>query len=1839
MAEFDQLKVDLNQARGRSAKAAQALAAARERLRRLATERARLARRADPQDPEHGRRSEQLEPLMAEAEREAKRGSERLAGLREVERGLIGSFAVFTDPTENITRLDDEFPLLLLPVRIETRFKTFGDTAAHRELWVRIYPDDCAIDTFEETLSEPEVRNARGYWQEIWRAGGVEDGERAAWRGLVGSHGSGRSAWIIENYQPLNLAEKPRKVSRTDVVLTIPTETALAPAERNAVAALWRAIWLAGDDLGAQQAAFNALRVAVGDPRAAELVELYRPFNLDDVPEKPLAKTDVNVSAAFVDFPQNVETKRDSWTRAPKATVLPDRFVLICYSGAASRTFIGNPVPSSLVVGPDPSAVAGDQLRPEGGGLVVPDELRWATDFNRAVDWGLGFRVPLTEAQARTGFDRILVVGLRMSAGPEEGKEMLETLIRHHQCSRAGFSVLPQGTPTNNTEGVGAGFSALDDADASFDDLKRGDLFTETADVLTKKDGQWLAELLGIDAGVLKKVRHSGGADQSEARAMHHALWPATLGYMMGTLMEPVFDDDDVENTRWFLTDFVSGRGPVPAVRIGKQPYGIMPTTAFSRISWLDRRDAEGRPAFLRRLRDVLRAMEPDWTAMAQNVSFVGKAGDAHKTLLDVVGLHPSSVEYHYRFAESIEHLFNSLNLGGLGGSFLAAIIAGGYIQSGMQLLQRLGYTGQATPDILNKLFFGNQGKLKGPLVDDSPLSETAAIRPYTADGRNYIQWLIDAAKTSLDAVRTEQGFSDAKPPSALLYLMLRHAMMLGYHGAGYTLHRAAGFLETELRAMKIEPAFVHVKQQADSSESRWQPLYKAEPRITGSPSLLMADHITKLIAIGTPPPDFGEQLRALDVLKAAPTARLERAFAEHIDCCSYRFDAWLLGLVNFQLRQMRSRRDGNELMARKGVYLGAYGWLDTVMPENKQLTTVNLAGDLAPIFTGDSPLFRDNTNGGYIHAPSLNHAVTAAVLRNGYISNASPANPQTLAVNLSSERVRLALGMLEGMRNEQSLGALLGYQLERGLHDRYNLAEVDRFIYALRKAFPLRADRLPRTRTAAGDPIQSIEARNVVDGVRLIEHIKRTGNANYPFGLALPDAGPAAAVISAEVARILDINDAVADLALAEGVHQAAQGNYDRVAATLETYTKGNYPPEPDVVRTPASGIALTHRVGLHLEPAAAAPAGATPRATGEPPLNHWVGGILPPLDKIACKVMWNHPVTDAPEDLTVTMQDLGLQPIDLLYLVRTESEQAMTELDDRVIRRVHAAVTPRPDAALSIRYMDAGTADFSVFEVAPLVEDLRTLVLRVRPLRASDVVLPNEATEAQEQAVSAHRSRTAQIKTDVDALGGRLAHYLAGIDPLLADTVTHRDDILTGIDSFITDAASRLSEAAAFGIPQAAWGFAFDWKRGQFAAMFEKVQELTDRWSDNLVQFDAKIAAHDALPAGTPDEVRFDMLHEAERFVSTSYTPFPATPAALKATLLGKRAAFVARRDQFAARLITNNPSLGDLLVDVRGLLPVTGFDSEPFAIGDAEDRVIAFAGDLASTIRAVALEVARRSTEAQVQLTAHDAAASATARVKALEEGARALLGSDFRIIPEFTLAPAQGDEWQNALSPAAQADLFQHFATLEIDLPVDEWLSGVAPVRENMRAWLRMSLQAEAFGRAEPALTAVQVPFQPGDPWLALEFPTAYTVDSDRLLYTAHYPAAFDKTAPQCGLLLDEWTEVIHTPDPDLGVATHTTGLSFNYDRPNSEPPQTMLLVTPATWDGRWQWEDVVGALNETLELAKKRAVEPVHVDASAYARFLPATAMAVTLRGITISTALAANNQAFALIQR
>ena len=90
------------------------------------------------------------------------------------------------------------------------------------------------------------------------------------------------------------------------------------------------------------------------------------------------------------------------------------------------------------------------------------------------------------------------------------------------------------------------------------------------------------------------------------------------------------------------------------------------------------------------------------------------------------------------------------------------------------------------------------------------------------------------------------------------------------------------------------------------------------------------------------------------------------------------------------------------------------------------------------------------------------------------------------------------------------------------------------------------------------------------------------------------------------------------------------------------------------------------------------------------------------------------------------------------------------------------------------------------------------------------------------------------------------------------------------------------------------------------------------------------------------------------------------------------------------------------------------------------------------------------------------------------------------------------------------------------------------------------------------------------------------------------------------------------------------ARATTGVAFHHDRPNAEPPQAWLLVLPAVFDGSWSWDDLVGAVTDALDSAKLRAIEPTHLDTTAYDALLPATHSAWTFPEISISNNLQRN---------
>lgn len=1845
MSEFEALREQLRKAREDLAAERSALYGARQSRLRLAAQLARAARVSTPNGAAvvAGLRK-QLEHAAAEEARRRHAARALTTAVADRER----AFAAIANPREQMAHLSGETPILLLPVRLETRFQSVTSAEGPgEELWVRIYPDDCAVDSFEPMLSEQEVESGRRFWIAAWAAAGIDGERRAAWRDLVAAHGAGRASWIIKEYAPAG--SEPVKSAAGDVRLVI-AATALPPsAQQTALAAYWKAVWRAGGSRAATDQAGSALAQALNISAAdtAALIARFTPANLAAQPVPPTSRSDAPVEVAWLALPPAPDMKSGSWTTPAQVHVLPDRFVVLGYQDdQLVFEAEGAPIPAPLSAGPDPSAAPDDQLRHDlDGALVVPEEMRWMTDFDRAVEVGMGIRIPLDLARVDRSrpISRVIALGLKLSEDAEGGRMRLEQLLTGHRYGNAGLALVPQGTATNNTEGDAAGYRRGEDADAAYEArFSPQPPLVPAGEWHTRQDGQLLADALGVDPALFEDVLHAGARDFAEARAMNRVLWPATLGYAMETTLHPVFSGSAIDATRWFYTHFVAGRGSLPCVRIGEQPYGILPASAISQ--WNPGNDAVltigGLPApdgfgpYLQRLLGVLTSMRGDWANLARRVRSVDTPGDAHQILLDIIGLHPASVEFHQRYAEGLGYLFNRMKYDGLAGQLIEAVNTRGFQDQAMQLLRRLGYEAAEAPDGLRRFFFTRSQRLSGPIIDDRPLSERDPVRPYASEDRNYLEWAADAARHSLEDVRLERGFIGDRAPDALLYVVLRHALLLGYWDSAVRLHAESGVIDAAAAfAARREPDGIHVAPQGAVSESRYAYLYSRDPRVSGNAANTVGERITQSIGQDRPTSQLADQLSALDLIKKIPTARLERCFAEHIDTASFRLDSWLLGLVHLKLASMRYAEHvdpeaaGGEVVTRRGVYLGAYGWLENLQ-RRTPLETVPVSGELAPVFAArdEGPLLHDPTNGGFVLAPSVGQAATAAILRAGYLANASPQAPDGLAVDLSSARVRLALGLIDGIRNGQPLGALLGYRFQRGLHEDHAPLELDIFIHAMRPHFPLVANNIASTRDASA-AIETIEADNVIDGLKIIDHVRQPGKRPYPFGLALPDASPAErAAIDAEVDRLLDAHDALADLALAEGVHQSVLGNYDRAGAALDAYAKGTFPPEPEFVRTPRAGVTLTQRVGVHFDASAVSPVSVarSPRAHALAPINRWLAGVLPDPARVGCRVEWLDPATDTEQDATVTQQDLRLQPIDLLYVATLDAAAAMGELEDRIIRHVVNTRKPRGDVALTVQHtVRLPPPLVTFFELAPLLRHLRAVLLNARPLTPTDVALPGEAERARDDAQSIKRDRVTLPADDLTALAGELA----GFD---AETLT--------IDEAIDQTIELFERAARFGFQQVGWGFVYAWRQRAFAGLITDVQEVVGRWRERLNDFDTAMAAYQLAAPGMTVEQRFDALGRLDLLVAAlPVSPRPATPDDYETALDGqgnpqaRRRLFADKLAALDAALVNSTSTLATLLNAIQGQLPVSTFDLTPLSVDAAAEGFVLFKRELQARIVTLKDEIDQRLALAADALVAHDQASSSAVRVASLQSAGNALLGADVTLMPEFTLAPAHAAEFASAYAQGDGGELTEYLrTTAQVILPVEDWLHGIARVRDKLYSWEQAALFAQILGGAAPELTPLQLPFRAGQGWLALQFDPEQTLDGERLLYTAHF-AVPPGTGAACGLLIDEWTEVLPARD-------ETVGLSFNYDRPSSEPPQAWLLATPATETGPWRWADLIGAVTETFALARLRAVELTHIDATPYAAFLPATDSASGLRGISITANLARVNNLNAFVQ-
>ncbi|HEU4330084.1 MAG TPA: hypothetical protein VFR40_03145, partial [Lapillicoccus sp.] len=473
--------------------------------------------------------------------------------------------------------------------------------------------------------------------------------------------------------------------------------------------------------------------------------------------------------------------------------------------------------------------------------------------------------------------------------------------------------------------------------------------------------------------------------------------------------------------------------------------------------------------------------------------------------------------------------------------------------------------------------------------------------------------------------------------------------------------------------------------------------------------------------------------LAGLDELSTRPPAELDRALRGLLDVYSHRLDAWYTSLATRRLAAVRERTP-------VGVHLGGYGWLDDLRPA---------AGDAV--------------NHGFIHAPSLPQAATAAVLRSGHLAH-HDAEHEALHVDLTADRVRTAMTLLDGVGQGQPLAALLGYRFERAVRDRgVSLAQ---YILPFRRLVPLRPDGADPAPPTVSD---HIAARDVVDGVALLERWRNEGPALFDALQQLVRFPPPPAEVfvmppqsqrdelAVELNRLADAYDAVADLLLAETVHQNVLGNYDRAGAAMSALDRQGRPPRIDVVRTPRTGKSYTQRLLVLIGDESYPPTWPAPirdpRSMAEPRLNAWLARIIGDPRRIRFAAL----VEGQAAPVVVRFDELGLSPLSAVLASQAPGRDAPSELEERLR---HAVLTGRPPGSVTL-LDEPPTGDprfVGLGAFRALARWAYTLVTTHRPAAAGDLALPQDGV--------GDRFDEAELTARADRVQAAYASAQAGLD-----------------------------------------------------------------------------------------------------------------------------------------------------------------------------------------------------------------------------------------------------------------------------------------------------------------------------------------------------------------------------------------------------------------------------------------------------------------------------------------
>ncbi len=494
------------------------------------------------------------------------------------------------------------------------------------------------------------------------------------------------------------------------------------------------------------------------------------------------------------------------------------------------------------------------RLRMEPPDPNVPGDRRWWESWVEAVEAGLATTIDLGERA--DDIDAVYVVGL----GDTSPAGLFAS---HRDAGRLG--ILAPGSPTNAVDD-GPDPDLGGDPDVWLELLHRGPRNLE----------RQLSFALTGDPDLLGPVPGDTTDHHRTARWLLTGLWPALIGH---TFTDVLGLGPLVAQAQDWAADNLDPLGVHPTVRIGDQPYGLLPATSLS--TWVP---APTDPRVEETIRAALLTLRQVWTRAAITAGRGAADGADAERLLERLSQPPASSGYAVRFMFPIEF-------------WMFGLMATGFPIDWARLLREWN----ATYPLIRQLGvrprrrYGSRGftrRVRLPLV--TPAGLPAGTTVGTVLGA--LLDLARAAPTTFAETAAVQSALGLPTRSVFLRLVIR------------SLQVAIGDIGREklgARLGTLDPIAVPVVPETPQVLSTW------------IRSVVPADLDAETVTARA----YRRIEDVLQRLSGGVARDIERLLPAAIDCATYRIDPWITGIARSRLRR------------HEPPLLGAYGWVDRPTP------------------------------------------------------------------------------------------------------------------------------------------------------------------------------------------------------------------------------------------------------------------------------------------------------------------------------------------------------------------------------------------------------------------------------------------------------------------------------------------------------------------------------------------------------------------------------------------------------------------------------------------------------------------------------------------------------------------------------------------------------------------------------------------------------------------------------------------------------------------------------------------------------------------------------------------